>query len=404
MNMTRKLLIGFLIWSMTLTMFGATVSLIYDSVTGTILSRKELIFPSNATFNAQVSIYSQTNSILNVGILNLTNSLIVNGSGVLSQLAVGATNASGGTNILELLYNGVKLGRFGTNGIWYGNFAGATNLPISAFWGSGGTNTANTNGTLGQALFSSGNGGVYFGASQTPGVLFGDRAVWNGTAWEDDSRWTHFENEFFLAQSVGYPMAVFGTGTGAGVSSVDTTSNRLGVVTLSPGTTANGYYGECIGSAAIRAFTWGQGEKMITDLTCYVDTLSDDTENYCFQFGYSDSQTTNNPADTLLVQYSNNTNAGKWEIMSRNSTGSTNVYDIGTNVVARRWYDIRLVTDTDGTSSAYLDGVLVKSGIPATSGQVIPMFRVNKAAGLLDRPIRLDYYRWSIKRATTKYQ
>lgn len=254
------------------------------------------------------------------------------------------------------------------------------------------------------ALGTDATGKLVAGSGQVAGNVFGDRAVWNGSAWEDDSRWIHAENEFLLAASVGYPMAVFGTGTGAGINAVDTTSNRVGVVTVAPGTTATGYYGMCVGSASIRAFTWGQGEEMITDLTCYVDTLSDNTENFAFQFGYSESQITNAPADGVFWQYSNGTNSGNWQIVSRNSAGSTNVYDIGTNVVARRWYDLRLKTATDGTSAAYLDGVLVQSGIAATSGQVIPLFRVNKAAGTTDRPMRVDYYRWSIRRATTKYQ
>jgi len=176
------------------------------------------------------------------------------------------------------------------------------------------------------------------------------------------------------------------------------------VQALSAGTTATSYYGECVGGASIRTFTWGQGEEMVTDLTCYIPTLSDDTENYCFQFGYADSQITNAPADNLVIQYSNNTNGGKWQAVSRNSLVSTNVYDLGTNVVANRWYAIRIKTATDGTSAAYLDGVLVQSGIAATSGQVIPLFRINKAAGTTDRTVRLDYYRWSVRRAISRYQ
>ncbi len=47
----------------------------------------------------------------------------------------------------------------------YGDGSALTNVPITALWGSGGTNTAATNGTAGQSLLSAANGGVYWGST-----------------------------------------------------------------------------------------------------------------------------------------------------------------------------------------------------------------------------------------------
>lgn len=84
------------------------------------------------------------------------------------------------------------------------NAANATNIPVRALWGSGGTNTAATNGTSGQALYSSGNGGVYWGAAGGGGgaALWFYKSMHPKAAWTATDGATRFWGEYDDSTSV----------------------------------------------------------------------------------------------------------------------------------------------------------------------------------------------------------
>jgi len=84
------------------------------------------------------------------------------------------------------------------------NAVKGTNLPVTALWGSGGTNTAATNGTAGQVATSAGNGGVYWSTAAGGGGagLWFYKSMHPKAAWTATDAATRFWGEYDDSTSV----------------------------------------------------------------------------------------------------------------------------------------------------------------------------------------------------------
>jgi hypothetical protein len=185
------------------------------------------------------------------------------------------------------------------------------------------------------------------------------------------------------------------SGTFAANAPLDTTHSGLALLTTS--TSASGaptlYTGTgtaLVGSREIDAeFVWQIGD------------LSDNTENFHVRVGLHDSTGSTEPVDGVFIRYSNNTNSGNIQFVTRanNSESSTNT---STAISADTWVTNRIVVNADATlSTLYHNGTVIATltnNIPSVTVNVgratsIGTFQIIKAAGTTARTLYVDYWK-----------
>ena len=86
---------------------------------------------------------------------------------------------------------------------------------------------------------------------------------------------------------------------------------------------------------------------IVTSCAVYFPTLSDGTQTYTFQFGIipSPTSTTLNVNNSITIRYTNGTNSGKFQGVSRDNAGTESTADLGVTVAANTNYVLTVAYD-----------------------------------------------------------
>ena len=134
--------------------------------------------------------------------------------------------------------------------------------------------------------------------------------------------------------------------------------------------------------------------KHSTTIICQIPTLSDATNRFIIECGYSDNRS-GTATDAVYITYSDNINGGSWFGVAYNNT---TLYSINLNiaVVAGTWYKLKTVINVDLSVSFYIDGVLAGTlaagNAPTGSTRAVTLGNtIRKTVGSTARRIYIDY-------------
>lgn len=198
-------------------------------------------------------------------------------------------------------------------------------------------------------------------------------------------------NSATVAGETNWASSLFNSGASA---SINGDSNRIGVIELLTLTNAAGGVNIMKGAAVPQHFAINNGTTLIR-VRVRIPTLSDATNRFIFYAGVSDKAvaTGGEPANGIYFVYSDNLNSGKWVCRSRMSSGSTDINDAGTAVVAGTDYTLEFLA-TINSVNAFVNyaqiGSEITSGIPSAALRFWMM--IEKTAGTTGRSAQVDYY------------
>jgi hypothetical protein len=137
--------------------------------------------------------------------------------------------------------------------------------------------------------------------------------------------------------------------------------------------------------------------KVQTTAVVRIPTLSDGTNTYVVESGFSDNRS-GTATDGAYITYSNGINSGKWQGVVYNN-GSASTYDLGITVAVNTWYKLQTIVYANRSVEFYVDGVLkatTSSGTaPDGSGSVTRRCgigtTIRKTLGATSRSIYIDY-------------
>lgn len=181
------------------------------------------------------------------------------------------------------------------------------------------------------------------------------------------------------------------SGTGAALAASTATAGRVGVITLSSGTTTTGYASLNTDPASIVL------SNGVTRFRCDVQlsALSDGTDTYAARFGLGDVAVGTDPTDGVFFRYTHSVNSGKWVYVTR-SNGTETATNSTIAPVAATWTTLEIEINAAGTSATfYVDGVSAgaanTTNIPTGAGRETgAQISILKSAGTTARLISLD--------------
>lgn len=180
-------------------------------------------------------------------------------------------------------------------------------------------------------------------------------------------------------------------------------TNDYGLLQCDTGTTATGR-GMAVGSTDM--FTMGAGVTTF-ETRVYLDDLSDDTEDFTFFAGFSDSVGSTFGVDTVAFRYSDDELAGNWVGFTRSNSTETTC-DTTVAVTADAWHKLKLVVNAAGTSVGfYVGGTLrctITTNIPTTTARstgIVPV-QILKTLGNTQRNVYVDYTYIRVDLATAR--
>ena len=159
------------------------------------------------------------------------------------------------------------------------------------------------------------------------------------------------------------------SGTGAAFTAkANANSNSIGILTFGLGTVATNR--ASIDSGNFSILNLGLGTASF-ESDCRFTVLSDATNTYTFRAGFIDSVSAES-TDGVFFRYTNGTNSGKFQAVTR-SNGTETAVDTGITVAISTWYDFEININATGTSAEFkINGTVVATittNIPVGSGR-----------------------------------
>ena len=197
-------------------------------------------------------------------------------------------------------------------------------------------------------------------------------------------------------------MVANGAAGGGITSAVNAESGRLGLATFGLGTTNNatavgGVFGDLTSLFA------GTGEIILEWSVKTPDTLSDVTNEYVLEMGFSDTISAGAATDGIVIQYKR-TASVNWSAYTANNGTVTTVTteDSALAVATSTWYHFRIHVPASGTPvSFYVNGKLLgtsATNIPSSAArQTCLNFIIYRAATFaLTRTFSIDWYKLDV--------
>ena len=168
--------------------------------------------------------------------------------------------------------------------------------------------------------------------------------------------------------------------------------NHPGIITLS--TLAVATNSAAITSAT-NAVRFGAGAARLV-VIFRIPTLSDATDTFTVRVGFCDA-TNAESTDGAFIRYTNGTNSGKFQFITRNNSTET-ATDTGITVGLNTWYRVQIDVNAAGTSATCtINGTLVATNttnIPTAAGRetgIVPGY-IQKSLGANPRTLDIDYF------------
>lgn len=142
---------------------------------------------------------------------------------------------------------------------------------------------------------------------------------------------------------------------------------------------------------------WGIPAYRVSIAWVYVSALSDGTDTYTLQSGFSASHTgvTATVNNSIIFRYTHSANSGKWLCVSRNNSGTETTVDTGVTVAVNTLYCLAVCVNV-GTTEArfYVNGALsgvITSNLPLSSVGFGQRTLIAKSAGTTSREAFVAY-------------
>jgi hypothetical protein len=132
-----------------------------------------------------------------------------------------------------------------------------------------------------------------------------------------------------------------------------------------------------------------------------IPTLSDGTNRFQVEVGFSNSRSATLPTNAVMLQYRDDLNSGAWLITSYKGGVLGTTTTTGITVAANTWYKIRIVVDNTGLAYFYINGSLVgvslASNNPAGTSEAVGFHtEIRKTVGTTARNLITDYMSFAI--------
>lgn len=200
----------------------------------------------------------------------------------------------------------------------------------------------------------------------------------------------------FINNSIDPNFAVRNSGTGSGVAFGATPRDGIvGLANASTGTDTNGFAGVSTIDNTTQ-ISPVDGDVVIVGKFITPTSLSDPANRYSLFCGLNESNA-GLGADHLVMQYCDNINSGKFQVVM--SIGGVNraTIDTGITVAADTVYNVAIVMS--GSSQAlevFVNGVSVGTATPSatfgTGNRVSPIFTISKQTGTTNRVLGMDRF------------
>lgn len=227
------------------------------------------------------------------------------------------------------------------------------------------------------------------------GVLFvGTGQYWwpiGGNMAQLDVESTHFLNN--NAQKMEYQSGVSGGAANQGVAG----AGIMGLLSLDTGTTTTGR--AAYSAAVTGALRNGADKFMQSEARIRIPTLSDGTNTFGIEFGWTSSTNPVPSADGYYFRY-NSATSTKFDCIVGNN-GALQISDSAITVNAATFYKLRLFVDEVNTSAKfYVNDSLVATittGFPGSTRDYGPFIGIVKSAGTTARQLEVDFVnRWTL--------
>jgi hypothetical protein len=197
----------------------------------------------------------------------------------------------------------------------------------------------------------------------------------------------------FSGGSSEFSSTVSGAGTSISYTNDGGDSNHPGVVTLSAGTTTTGSATLRNGAAATILPNDG---AMVIDAIVKVSAISDGTDTYTIQVGFTTSLSATNPSDFCGFRYTHSVNGGRWQTVTRHTSAETANDAGGSTVAGATYYRLTVISNAANTSyDFYLNGTLTSNShttnLP-TAAQGSIQASIIKSAGTTARTLGVDFF------------
>ncbi len=193
-----------------------------------------------------------------------------------------------------------------------------------------------------------------------------------------------------IAGSNAWTNTVSGTGAASTVVTTNMTSNNIGIIQHSTGTTTTG---RAAHSLAVTSTFFGGGIATYETLI-YIPTLATIAEDYRIRIGFGDDLTGADHVDGIYFEYDRGVSAN-WRCKTASNSSRTTT-DSGIAVAAGAWTKLSWVTNAGGTSVAFYVGTTLAATnvatIPTAVARVCgPVSIIQKIAGTTARTFLVDY-------------
>ena len=173
-------------------------------------------------------------------------------------------------------------------------------------------------------------------------------------------------SDFSLAAP--FTASVSGSGAAVGFNTLGIAEvNRFGYATFTQGTTTTGR--ASVGTVNADSIIFNDGTATLRAAIKTPTSLSDGTNRYSIQVGFSNSVTAFVPTIAAMFRYRDNNNSGKWDIYCSENTAGNSSADTGITVAANTWYTLEIrLARSGGPVQFYING----SHVGTISGATVP--------------------------------
>ena len=217
-------------------------------------------------------------------------------------------------------------------------------------------------------------------------------------AWGSPRNYIFLTDEFVgttSASSLGWVSSSSGSGNAVngGSTTVGNSSANIGVFGLTTANTGNVNFSLGSNGGGFACFTLGGG---FISMVFYakLSNLSDGTDTYNVVIGFADNPTIASIANGLYFAYTNGTNSGNWQVISKAASSTTT--GNSSTAADTSWHRFKIEVNAGATSvSFFIDDVEI-AGSPLTtnipSAIIRPQMSVNRSAGTATRNFSVDYF------------
>lgn len=200
----------------------------------------------------------------------------------------------------------------------------------------------------------------------------------------------------FINNAIEQGWAVRNSGTGSGVSFGATPRDGVvGLANASTGTDSNGFAGVSTADNTTQIAPV-DGNFTIVGKIITPSALSDGTNRYSIFCGINESNA-GLGNDHLVLQYSDNINSGKWQLVMGIGGVNRATIDTGITVAADTVYNLAIVvTGASQAIEVFINGTSVGTATPsstfATGNRVSPILTISKSVGTTSRTLGIDRF------------